>query len=143
MTAPPATTAVTPTPSPAPAGANANANAVGALNQELSGIVLTFPTGSAELSAASRPLLQRAASQIKGLPAGSVVEIAGHTDNVGNPAANMSLSERRADAVRNALVQAGVSPSMLIARGYGSKWRTPPPTLPPGGVWETVGRSSG
>jgi OOP family OmpA-OmpF porin len=65
-----------------------------------------------------------------------VIEIAGNTDNVGNPAANMSLSQRRAEAVRDGLVQAGVNPSMLTARGYGS---TNPPLR---GVPQTVGRSS-
>ena len=34
--------------------------------------------------------------------------------------ANVALSQQRADAIRNALIQAGVSPSMLQAKGYGS-----------------------
>jgi len=49
-----------------------------------------------------------------------VVEIGGYTDNTGDPAANMQLSQQRAEAVRAALVQAGVDPSMLVAKGYGS-----------------------
>jgi outer membrane protein OmpA-like peptidoglycan-associated protein/uncharacterized protein YidB (DUF937 family) len=125
MTAPPGTTAVTPTPSPGPAAAEV----ISALNQELN---LNFQTGSAQLPAASRPLLQRAASQINSLPAGTVIEIAGNTDNVGNPAANMSLSQRRADAVRDGLVQAGVNPSMLTARGYGTTNPKAPNDTPEG-----------
>jgi outer membrane protein OmpA-like peptidoglycan-associated protein/uncharacterized protein YidB (DUF937 family) len=124
-TAPPAPIAVAPTPSPAPAAADV----VRALDQELN---LNFPTGSAELPAASQPLLQRAASEINSLPAGTVIEIAGNTDNVGNPAANMSLSQRRANAVRAGLVQAGVSPSMLTARGYGSTNPKAPNDTPEG-----------
>jgi OmpA-OmpF porin, OOP family len=49
-----------------------------------------------------------------------VLEIAGYTDNTGDAAANVTLSQQRADAVRNVLVLAGVDPSMLVAKGYGS-----------------------
>jgi OmpA-OmpF porin, OOP family len=49
-----------------------------------------------------------------------VLEIAGYTDNTGDPAANVALSQQRADAIRNALIHAGVDPSMLVAKGYGS-----------------------
>jgi len=38
----------------------------------------------------------------------------------GDAAANVALSQQRADAVRNALIHAGVDPSMLVAKGYGS-----------------------
>jgi outer membrane protein OmpA-like peptidoglycan-associated protein len=48
-----------------------------------------------------------------------VIEIAGHTDNTGDAAANMTLSQQRADAVRNALIQDGVAPALLTAKGYG------------------------
>jgi outer membrane protein OmpA-like peptidoglycan-associated protein/uncharacterized protein YidB (DUF937 family) len=99
---------------PAPAAA-----AVSTLNESLNPTVLNFATGSATLPPASLPALQQAAAQIKSLPAATVIEIGGHTDNVGNPDANMTLSQRRADAVRDALVQNGVSPSMLTAKGYG------------------------
>ena len=49
-----------------------------------------------------------------------MIEIAGYTDNTGDPAANVTLSQQRADSVRAALVSAGVDPSMLVAKGYGS-----------------------
>jgi outer membrane protein OmpA-like peptidoglycan-associated protein/uncharacterized protein YidB (DUF937 family) len=94
-------------------------NTVSAINQDLSRSVLNSPTASAALPAASGPALQTAADRIKGLPAGSMIEIGGHTDNVGNADSNMALSQRRADAVRNALVQDGVASSMLTAKGYG------------------------
>jgi OOP family OmpA-OmpF porin len=49
------------------------------------------------------------------------VEVAGHTDDRGNPTANMLLSQRRADVVRLRLIQLGVPPEQMTARGYGSQ----------------------
>jgi outer membrane protein OmpA-like peptidoglycan-associated protein/uncharacterized protein YidB (DUF937 family) len=89
------------------------------LNRDLNRAVLNFATASAVLPEASAPQLQQAADEIKKLPAGSVIEIGGHTDNTGKAAANMALSQNRADAVRNVLIQDGVAPAMLTARGYG------------------------
>ncbi len=82
--------------------------------------IINFPTGSAEVPTMSRSLLQQAATPFKRLPANTVVEISGYTDNTGDPAANLQLSQHRADAVKNVLVQSGVNPSMLMAKGYGS-----------------------
>lgn len=109
---------VTVTPA-VPVPAPAVTNTVTTLNRDLSHTVLNFATGSAILPAASLPRLREEADLIKRLPAGTVIEIGGHTDNTGDAAANVSLSQRRADAVRNALVQDGVNPSMLTAKGYG------------------------
>jgi OOP family OmpA-OmpF porin len=82
--------------------------------------IINFPTNSAEVPAAGKTMLQHAAAAFKQLPSGTVVEIAGYTDNTGDAAANVQLSQQRADAVRAALVSAGVDPSMLGAKGYGS-----------------------
>ncbi len=89
---------------------------VGVLNQS----IVNFPSGSAVLPTVSVSLLQTAAAQIKLLPPGTVLEVAGYTDNTGDPAANVTLSQQRAEAVRTALIQAGVSPSALVAKGYGN-----------------------
>jgi outer membrane protein OmpA-like peptidoglycan-associated protein len=82
--------------------------------------IINFPTGSAEVPQLSRTLLQQAAARFKQLPAGTVVEIGGYTDNTGDAAANLQLSQHRADAVKNTLVQSGVNADMLVAKGYGS-----------------------
>jgi OOP family OmpA-OmpF porin len=57
---------------------------------------------------------------MKQLPAGTTVRISGYTDSVGTQAANMRLSQRRANAVRQVLVDARVNPTMLSSNGYGS-----------------------
>ena len=47
------------------------------------------------------------------------IEIGGHTDNVGKPAANVKLSLERAQAVLDYLVAKNIDPSRLTAKGYG------------------------
>jgi OmpA-OmpF porin, OOP family len=88
----------------------------GVLNQS----IINFPTNSAEIPAISKPLLQQAAAAIKQLPPNTVIEIGGYTDSTGDPAANLQLSQQRADSVRAALIEAGVDPAALVAKGYGS-----------------------
>lgn len=82
--------------------------------------VINFSTGSAEIPAASQALIARAAEVLKAAPAGTVIEIGGHTDNVGDAGANVTLSEARANAVRQALVGAGVNSAVVVAKGYGA-----------------------
>ena len=48
-----------------------------------------------------------------------IIEVQGHTDNVGKPEVNMNLSEKRAQAVREYLVKAGVDGKRMTAHGYG------------------------
>jgi outer membrane protein OmpA-like peptidoglycan-associated protein len=47
------------------------------------------------------------------------ISIEGHTDIVGTEAANMRLSQRRAEAVLDYLISKGISPERLEAVGYG------------------------
>jgi len=47
------------------------------------------------------------------------VEISGHTDNKGKPKDNLMLSQNRAEAVVKYLIEAGVDPEQLVAKGYG------------------------
>jgi outer membrane protein OmpA-like peptidoglycan-associated protein len=48
-----------------------------------------------------------------------VIEISGHTDNVGDDGSNQALSENRAKSVLDYLLQHKISPSRLVAKGYG------------------------
>ena len=49
------------------------------------------------------------------------IEISGHTDNVGDPKHNLSLSEKRAQACRDYLVSKGIDAARIDAVGYGDK----------------------
>jgi outer membrane protein OmpA-like peptidoglycan-associated protein len=94
---------------------------VGAPNQSAPKFpAIYFIANSAEVLSSSNPLLLQTARLIKQLPARTSVEIIGYTHNIGSPTTNMQLSQRRANAVRRALVHAGVDPAMMTAKGYGS-----------------------
>jgi len=79
---------------------------------------LQFDTGSATLKSESYDQLRSIAAILKAHP-NAHVKIAGYTDNVGSAAANLSLSERRANNVRKELIGMGVDPNCLTAEGYG------------------------
>ena len=48
-----------------------------------------------------------------------VVELSAHTDSRGNPTANMRLSQQRAEATANYLINNGVNPNQIVPKGYG------------------------
>jgi outer membrane protein OmpA-like peptidoglycan-associated protein len=50
------------------------------------------------------------------------VIVEGYTDSSGSASYNQSLSERRADSVRTALVKMGVDPTRVVAQGYGKEY---------------------
>ncbi len=77
-----------------------------------------FDTGKATLRPESTAELERLHKLLTDQPA-LKLEITGHTDNVGRPAANQELSQRRAQAVVTYLTQHGVGPERLTAAGYG------------------------
>ena len=77
-----------------------------------------FDTGKSTLRKESYPALNELAEVLK-LKPGLVIEIAGHTDNVGSPGANLTLSNDRANSVRDYLIKNGISGSRVIAKGYG------------------------
>jgi OmpA-OmpF porin, OOP family len=49
-----------------------------------------------------------------------IIEVAGYTDNIGTDEENLKLSQERADAIRNYLLQHGVHARKIVAKGYGA-----------------------
>jgi OOP family OmpA-OmpF porin len=81
----------------------------------------SFATGSATLPALLKRQLDVFADVLKGKRGtGRQVKIVGHADASGSQAGNLTLSQRRAEAVRSYLVNKGADPAMLTAVGLGS-----------------------
>ncbi len=78
-----------------------------------------FKTGKADIQNQYHAEIGRVAEFMKSYPeANGVIE--GHTDNVGSKEANMKLSQRRADSVRQYLIDKfGIDGKRLTAKGYG------------------------
>jgi outer membrane protein OmpA-like peptidoglycan-associated protein/uncharacterized protein YidB (DUF937 family) len=91
------------------------------LAEALNLMVVYFDTGKSEIKAVSLPLLDKAAQAIKKAPAAWRVAINGHTDTKGDAAQNEQLSQARADAVLKKLVELGVTPGQLSAKGFGGR----------------------
>ena len=70
------------------------------------------PAGMAKLDELAAKLQQLG-------PAVTAVNVAGHTDSIGSEAYNLKLSDRRAQAVVDYLVQRGVNPNLIKAQGFG------------------------
>ena len=79
---------------------------------------LFFDSNQATLKPRSRTELDRLVEFLRQDPA-LRVEVAGYTDNVGTPAANLTLSQRRAQAVLGYLAGHGIAAARLRAHGYG------------------------
>lgn len=78
-----------------------------------------FKTASHLLDPTSYPVLDEAAKRILKSPQIEKVQIEGHTDNRGDEKYNQSLSEKRANSVRDYFIQKGISADHLIAIGFG------------------------
>ena len=80
---------------------------------------IQFDTGSATINADSAGLLDRLAEIALRCPTASI-EVNGHTDGDGDDAANQTLSEKRAQAVVDFMVKAGLPADRFKATGFGS-----------------------
>jgi OmpA-OmpF porin, OOP family len=93
---------------------------------------ILFDTGKATITPESEPVLTTIADVLKA-NAAMRLEIQGHTDNVGQKAANQTLSQQRADAVRQYLVaKSGIAAARLTAVGFGDTKPVAPNTTDDG-----------
>lgn len=80
-----------------------------------------FAFNKAELTAQAAPRLDKLASFLQQFPDRRLL-IEGYTDSVGSDSYNQDLSDRRAQSVRDALVQRGVNGNRITVRGYGKAY---------------------
>lgn len=92
---------------------------------------VTFKTNSAVITPTSKMVLDSAVAYLKARP-NSAAEVRGHTDSVGDDAANMRLSKARAEAVRDYLIAGGIDAGRLTANGYGETEHIAPNDTPAG-----------
>ena len=121
----PAAVATAPTPPPVAGGAVAAAQGAAAAMQgaaidaancaRFMALQVTFAPGSARVNTQNQVLLRQSARCIAG-----PTQVAGYTDDRGSASTNASLSQARALAVVNLLVQNGAKRSLLTAKGFGS-----------------------
>jgi OmpA-OmpF porin, OOP family len=79
---------------------------------------VTFELDRAVLRDESKPVLDFAAEQLRGCSDRRIV-VEGHTCSLGSDAYNLGLSDRRAAAVREYLLEQGVAPGQLGTKGVG------------------------
>ena len=83
-------------------------------------LYINFDTGRWDLKADGQATVKEIAAMLKSAPEMRIT-IEGHTDNVGQPAANKTLSENRAKSVMAAIVAAGIDAKRLSAAGLGQE----------------------
>jgi outer membrane protein OmpA-like peptidoglycan-associated protein len=81
---------------------------------------ILFDTGKTALKPGAKSMLSKIAKQLQTDPSLKIA-VEGNTDNVGSTATNQSLSEKRANAVRDYLVSAGISGDSISAAGKGEE----------------------
>lgn len=79
---------------------------------------VNFESGSATIEESSYPRIDRVVEYLEHKP-DARIRISGHTDNVGNPRRNQQLSEARARAVRQYLIEHGIDGGRVEAVGFG------------------------
>ena len=79
---------------------------------------VNFASGKADLTVDAQVKLARFSGLIAPYP-DLKIDVEGYTDNTGAPAFNMKLSQDRASAVRDYLIQQGVKPDSISAKGLG------------------------
>ena len=80
-----------------------------------------FAFNKADLTPQAGPRLDKLATFLKQFPQRKLL-VEGYTDAVGTDVYNMELSERRAEAIREALVARGVDTTRVVTKGYGKAY---------------------
>ncbi|HEV7571235.1 MAG TPA: OmpA family protein [Thermoanaerobaculia bacterium] len=99
---------------------------IASTRSESRGLIVTlnggilFDTGKTALKPGAKSTLSKIAKQLQTDPSLKIA-VEGHTDSVGGTATNQSLSEKRANAVRDYLVSAGISADHITADGKGEE----------------------
>ncbi len=83
-------------------------------------LYINFDTGKSDLKADGLATVKEIATMLRSSPT-IKLSVEGHTDNVGNAAANQTLSQARATSVMNAIVAAGIDAGRLSAAGFGQE----------------------
>lgn len=90
----------------------------GVLDAALANRIIEFESGKATLAESGKAILDQMAAALQRLK-GIRVEVIGHTDNSGSRASNLSLSQARAEAVRDYIAGRGINPDLISMSGEG------------------------
>jgi OmpA-OmpF porin, OOP family len=83
-------------------------------------LYINFDTGKSDLKADGKATVAEIVSMLKSSP-GLRIAVEGHTDNVGQAAANKALSTQRAQSVTSAIVAGGIAANRVTAAGFGQE----------------------
>jgi outer membrane protein OmpA-like peptidoglycan-associated protein len=81
-------------------------------------LYINFDTGKSVIKPESKSIIEQIVQMLKSNPE-LKISVEGHTDNVGTPASNKTLSEERAKSVVSAIVSQGIATERLSSSGYG------------------------
>ena len=80
---------------------------------------ISFQSGKAILTQESYPYLDQLVQLLNDNP-NCWVKLDGHTDSTGSDAVNNKLSQKRVDSIRDYLIEKGINPNRIVAKGHGS-----------------------
>jgi outer membrane protein OmpA-like peptidoglycan-associated protein len=83
-------------------------------------LYINFDTGKSDIKPESMGTIEQIATVLKAHP-DLKVSIEGHTDNVGTPQSNKTLSQQRAKSVMSAVAQKGIAANRMTAVGWGQE----------------------
>ena len=81
-------------------------------------LYINFETGKAAIKTESQKIIDEIVQMLKDNPS-LKIKIEGHTDNIGTPKSNQTLSENRAEAVVHAIIAQGIDKTRLTSKGRG------------------------